>query len=129
MARKTAGYRYPHATTDAREHDHRMCLVVQAIADRATAGTEPWGTRHPMPLVPTQEIAKKTRARMHNAKFCRQLEQRYGELMSVKCDYEPSGDRWQIWVQVWPRSVARAEITRRVRAGEGLAYNPYKEKL
>lgn len=125
MPRRTAGRRYPHATTDAREHDHRMCLVVQAIADRATAGDEPWGTRHDMPVLPDEATAKKVRSRMHTTKFCRGLERRFGELMSVKCEIEPAAKGWLVWVKVWPRSLARAEITRRVSAGEQLHYNPY----
>lgn len=129
MPRKQAGYRYPHVTTDAREHDHRMCKVIEVIADRVLAGTEEWGVPHAMPPVPDEATAKKTRSRFFTAKFCKILERRYGELMSVRCEYELTGAGYVVTVQVWPRSVARAEITRRVSAGEKLAYNPYREKL
>src|SRR5215469_10020983 len=101
MGRKTAGYRYPHATTDAREHDHRMCRVVEVIADRVLAGTEQWGIIHPMPPVGDETTAKRTRARFFNAKFCRQLERKYGELMSVRCEYELTEAGYVVSVQVW----------------------------
>lgn len=127
MARKTAGRRYPHATTDAREHDHRMCKVVEAIADRVTAGQEEWGIVHPMPPVGDEATAKSIRARLFRAKFCTALKKKYGELMSVRCEYELTELGYVISVQVWPRSVARAEITRRVNAGEKLHYNPFRE--
>jgi hypothetical protein len=128
MPRKTAGYRYPHATTAARSHDHGMCRVIEAIADRVLAGREDWGTPHPMPPVSDEATARRLRARLFGTKRCRQIEQRYGEPMSVRCEYELTGNGYVLTVQVWPRSAGRAEIARRMKRGEPLAYNPYREK-
>jgi hypothetical protein len=124
MPRTTAGRGYPHATTQAREHDHRVCAIVEKIADRVTAGAEQWGVIHPMPPVPDEATARKMRSRFFTAKFCKILGRKYGELMSVRCEYQQAANGWVLTVQVWPRSVARAEITRRVRDGEELHYNP-----
>lgn len=101
-----------------------MCPVVQAIADRATAGTEEWGTQHAMPPVGSETLARQIKTGFFAARYCRQLTKRYGEPLSISSDgYEGAGGTWVVWVRVWPRSVAKKEIARRVKAGEPLAYN------
>jgi hypothetical protein len=59
------------------------------------------------------------------ARYCRQLTKHFGEPVSIQSDIERLGDTaYRVWVRVWPRSVAKAEIIRRVQAKESLAYNP-----
>lgn len=124
MPRTTAGRKYPYVTTDARQHNHRMCPVVQVIADRVTAGAEEWGVLHPMPPVPSETIAREIRAAFYAAKYCRQLAARYGDKISVKSEFDQQPDgTYTVWVKVWTRTIARQEIARRVAAGEPLAYN------
>lgn len=124
MARTRAGKRYPHVTTAAREHNHRMCPVVEMIADRVAAGAEPWGTRHDMPAVPADKIAREVKQAFYSARYCKQLMAKTGEPLSVQSDFDRIGKTsFVVWVRVWPRSVAKAEIARRVNAGEPLAYN------
>lgn len=124
MARKQAGRRYPYVTTDARPHNHRMCPVARVIGDRAAAGAEPWGTRHDMPPVPSETIAREVKQAFYSARYCRELTKHFGEPLSVQSDFERVADNdYRVWVRIWPRSVARAEIARRVKSGEPLAYN------
>lgn len=124
MARQRAGKRYPHITTAAKPHNHRMCGVVRVIGDRAAAGVEPWGTLHEMPAVPSETIAKEVKGAFYSARYCRQLTQHFGEPVSIQSDIERRGaTEYVVWVRVWPRSVAKAEIVRRVKAKEPLAYN------
>lgn len=122
MARKQAGRRYPHATTDAKPHNHRMCPVVGEIIAAAVQGAEPWGTRHEW-TVRTEDIARDAKTGFYATRYCRQLRALLGEPVSVQSDCEPAGEHWKVWVRVWPRSVAKAEIARRVESGEKLAYN------
>jgi len=123
VPRRQAGARYPHATTDAKPHNHRFCPVVAKIIDRVTEGGEPWGTRHEMPAVISEDEARKARTGFYAARYCRQLRNALGEPASIQSNYEPRGDAWIVWVRVWPRSVAKQEIARRVASGEPLAYN------
>lgn len=124
MARTRAGKRYPHVTTAAREHNHRMCPVVGKITERAAAGAEPWGTRHDMPPVPAEQTAREVKAAFYSARYCKQLMAATGEPLSIQSDFDQLGDKsYVVWVRVWPRSIAKAEIARRVNAGEPLAYN------
>ncbi len=122
MPRKTAGKRYPHATTDAREHNHQFCPVVSAIASSVSDGAEPWGTRHEW-HVTTEDAAKKAKAGFYAARYCKAITRQLGEPVSIQSNYQPDGETWTVWVRAWPRSVARAEIARRVKDGERLAYN------
>jgi hypothetical protein len=111
-------------TTAAKPHNHRMCPVIEVIADRVAAGAEPWGTRHDMPPVPGESAAREIKQAFYSARYCKQLTSKLGEPLSVQCDFGRIGDKsYQVWVRVWPRSVAKAEIARRVNAGEPLAYN------
>ena len=124
MARTRAGKRYPHVTTAAREHNHRMCPIAGMIADRVAAGLEPWGTRHDMPPVPSEKTAREIKQAFYSARYCKQLMAKLGEPLSVQSDFDRVGDTsFVVWVRIWPRSVAKAEIARRVSAGEPLAYN------
>lgn len=124
MARQRAGKRYPHITTAAKPHNHRMCGVVRVIGDRAAAGAEPWGTRHDMAPVKSETAAKEVKGAFYAARYCRQLAKHFGEPVSIQSDIERLGDtEYRVWVKVWPRSVAKAEIIRRVKAKEPLAYN------
>ena len=128
MANKRAGAKYPHATTDRRPHNHQMCPVVTKIAEAAEAGTEQWGTRHEWP-VRSEDLARKAKQGFYAARYCRDVTRLLGEPVSVQADAEQDGDTWRVWVRVWPRSVARREIARRVRAGERLAYNVMRSAL
>ncbi len=127
MPRSGAGHRYPFATTAAREHNHRFCPTVAAIARNAQAGNETWGTRHEW-HVTSEDDAKAAKAGFYAARYCRQIRDELGEAASVQSGYEPAGETFVTWVRVWPRSVAKAEIARRVKDGEPLAYNVLKGK-
>jgi hypothetical protein len=122
VPRQTAGRNFAHVTTQAKPHNHQMCPVVAAIARTAAAGGEAWGTRHEW-TVRTGDIARDTMRGFYAAKRCREIRAEFGEDMSVQSSVEESGQAWKVWVRVWPRSVARAEIARRVRDGEQLHYN------
>lgn len=137
MPRTTAGHRYPFASSTARQHDHAMCRVIEAAVKRATAGDEDWGTTHPLPPVGSEAQAHIARNKLFNARNCGILADRYGPL-SVSVRYlHPDGelrngrlptDRgFVLVIAVWPRDMARAAITKRVKAGERLAYNPRRE--
>lgn len=124
MARQRAGKRYPHITTAAKPHNHRMCPVVEVIGDRAQTGAEPWGHRHDMPPVPSETIANELKQAFYSARYCRKLTAHFGEPLSIQSNVERLADtEYVVWVRVWPRSVAKAEIVRRVKAKEPLAYN------
>lgn len=138
MPRKTAGKRYPFATTDARPHDHSLCRVVGKIAERAARGDEPWGTVHRMPPVPGEEQAADIRRRLFLGRDCKALARQHGEL-SVQVRYlgedgeagnsparRPEG--YVLAVAVWPRDRGKAEIARRVNDGESLHYNVLREQ-
>lgn len=124
MARQRAGKRYPHITTAAKPHNHRMCGVVRVIGDRAAAELEPWGHRQDMPPVPSETIANEVKQAFYAARYCRALAKHFGEPVSIQANVERiSTTQYVVWVRVWPRSVAKAEIVRRVQAKEPLAYN------
>lgn len=125
MGRQRAGKRYPHITTAAKPHNHRMCPVVRVIGDRAAAELEPWGHRHDMPPVPSESAANEIKQAFYAARYCRQLAKHFGEPVSIQSNVERLGDTaYVVWVRVWPRSVAKAEIVRRVKDKEALPYNP-----
>src|SRR5258707_4594 len=125
MPRVTAGHRSPHISSPARAHDPRFGAVVQAIIDRARAGTEAWGPPHPMPPLADEQQARAVRNRLFGAKWCGQLEDAYGTKHSVSVKYEqPDGrlaDRrvpgrrgYVLVVIVWgPVDVGRRAIVRR----------------
>lgn len=123
MPRRQAGRKYPHVTTDAKPHNHQFCPVVEAIIARNAERGEPWGTRHDMPAVISEDEARKVRTGFYAARYCKRLSHILGEKVSIQSNYEQRGDAWVTWVRVWPRSVAKAEIARRVSSGEPLAYN------
>ncbi len=129
MARRPAGKRYPHITTDARPHDHRWCPVAAAIASRAQAGKEQWGTRHDFPAVATRAEAEEIRHGLFRARDCKQLRAEGGPEISVHSGYDTMSDgTFAPYVMVYLRSQAKAEIVRRVKAGEPLVYNPMRSK-
>lgn len=113
MARQGAGYRYPHATTDQRTHDHRFCAVVAAIAEAAESGAESWGTVHEFPLESADE-AEAARLGMYRAR-------RHGH--SVRANWRRSGKGYVLSVQVWTRDMAKQHIIDRANRGERLPYN------
>lgn len=116
MGKRPAGDRYPHATTAAREHDCTWCPVVQVIYDRAQAGKEPWGTVHYFPTVPKEETALKIKRGFYAGR------RRHG--WSVQAGYEQlDSGGFRPWLRVYTRAQAKAEIIRRVKNGEPLAYN------
>ena len=123
MPRRTAGAKYPHVTTDAKPHNHGLCPVVQAIMKRVAAGEEEWGALHKMPAVTTEADAKKVRTGFYAARYCREITRALGEPVSIQSNYDEDNGAYVNWVRVWPRSVAKLEIARRVTAGEKLAYN------
>ena len=124
MARTGAGHKYPHVTTDARPHNHAMCPIVAAWAGYAAAGGEDWGTRHDMPALTSEAAARKAKTGFYAARYCKELKAQLGEPVSIQADItQPSPGKYVVWFRVWPRSVAKAEIARRVAAGEQLAYN------
>lgn len=125
MARTRPGRKYPYTTTDARQHDHRFCDVVAAIAARAQAGQEEWGTVHPMPPVPSLSTADDAKRGIYRAR-------KHG--YSVRAvvlgpgDELPAGGQvpagqYVVTVQVWTRTAAKGYIASKVQAGQRLAYN------
>jgi hypothetical protein len=127
LGRTRPGRRYPHVTTDAKPHEHMMCPVVRKIGDQAAAELEPWGTRHDMPPVPSETIARKVKGAFYSARYCRELGKHFGEPVSIQSDFDRLGDTsYVVWFRVWPRSVAQKEIARRVKNKEPLHYNVLK---
>jgi hypothetical protein len=124
VPRRQPGAKYPHVTTDAKPHNHSMCPVINAIVGRVLEGQEEWGTLHRMPPVTDEATAKQVRTGFYAARYCRELTKALGEPVSVQATYEPGDDGTFVnTVRVWPRSVAKREIARRVSSGEPLAYN------
>jgi|SRR5579862_1659847 len=129
MGKRPAGKRYPHATTDAKEHDHQYCPVAGAIARQALAGKEQWGTRHDFRPVDDQEKAEEIRLGFYRARNCAILRQEGLPEISVRAEYDTLGDgTFRPWIQVFLRAQAKKEIVRRVSSGEPLAYNVMREK-
>lgn len=135
MARRPAGAKFPHVTTAARPHDHRWCPVVAAIARRALAGREQWGTRHPLPARPdlsndAGDGALDIKRGLYRARACGQLRAEGLPELSVQADYDhlPDGT-YQPWVRVWTRGLAKKEIIRRVGNGEPLPYNVERSRV
>lgn len=125
MARTRAGKTYPYTTTDARQHDHRFCGVVQAIVARARAGQEEWGTVHPMPAVTSAAIADEAkrglyRARKHGYSVRAVVVGPGGQLAAGGI---VPADQYVVELQVWSRAAAREYIVQKVQSGESLAYN------
>jgi hypothetical protein len=128
--KRPAGRKYPHATTDAREHDHQYCPVAGAIAKRAIGKREQWGTRHDFPAVATEDEAKEIKAGMFRARNCQVLRGEGLPEISVQADYDQLADgTFRPWLRVFLRSQAKAEIARRVKAGESLVYNVMRNKV
>lgn len=128
--RRPAGARYPHATTDAKEADHRFCPVLEAVRSRIDSGREQWGQLHEMPPVADEASAidaKKGlyRARNHTGKkrgACSPV------AVSVQADYNKLSDgTYQVWFRVFRRQDAKREIAQRVNRGEELAYNVHRK--
>jgi hypothetical protein len=137
MPRKTAGYKYPHVSSTAREHDHRMCAVIDAIARRAASGAEPWGTPHHMPPLGDESQAHRVRNRLFGGRSCPRLARVHGTL-SVSVMYATdageytnartaTGKGFVLVVRVFTRDAGQQAITERVASGQQLAYNPRKE--
>lgn len=138
MGKRPAGARYPHATTrqpgpaggtitTPKEADHRFCPVLAAVAAEVDAGREPWGTPHVLPSVATEAEARDAEAGLYRARnhTGRKRGPCHDKALSVRATCAPDGGRgrWIVTLQVWDRATARAEIVRRVRDGEQLAYN------
>jgi hypothetical protein len=136
MARKTAGARYPHASSTARQHDHQWCPVVGTVAERVAAGSEEWGTPHPLPPQVADGRAAQIRQGLFRGRDCIKLRKQHGQL-SVSVTYQRedgtlsntpvlNDGKHVLVVRVWSRAIAKKEITRRVTSGEGLHYNVLK---
>lgn len=138
MGKRPAGARYPHATsrqpgpgggliTTPKDADHRFCPVLAAVAAEVGAGREPWGTPHVLPPVGSEADARDAVAGLYRARnhTSRKRGACVGQALSVRASCAPGGGRgkWLVTLQVWDRAAARAEIVRRVRDGEQLAYN------
>jgi hypothetical protein len=139
MPRKTAGARYPHASSTARIHDHQWCPVIGTVAERVAAGAEQWGVPHPLPVLPTEAQALRIRQGLFRGRDCAKLKAKHGQL-SVSVMFQapdgtlsntavPAGGGYRLVVRVWDRKTAKREITRRVKDGEPLPYNVLREKL
>jgi hypothetical protein len=115
-----------------------MCPVIGTIAEQARQGDEPWGTEHDMPLLPVDEAqAEIIRRQLFAGKRCRRLAAVHGAL-SVSVTYRtPDGSLqnsppvrleggYKLVVRVWTAADAKAEIVRRVEAGEPLTWNPMR---
>lgn len=137
MPRTTAGHRYPHISSTARVHDHRVCAaVVEKIIKAVAAGREPWGTVHRLPVVADEQAAQNLRNRVFGGKWCGQLEDRYGTQHSISVKYElpdgqltdrrvPQADGYHLVAIIWgPVDVGRRKVITDARAGKPLAYNP-----
>jgi hypothetical protein len=128
-AKRPAGARYPHVTTQAKPHDHRWCPVAGAIARRAVDGKEQWGVRHDLPAVADETNSTGTGARdikngLYRARSCRQLLTEGLPAISIQADYDRLADgTFRPWIRVFSREQAKAEIVRRVKEGEPLHYN------
>lgn len=125
MARKTAGAKYPYASTDARQHDHRFCGVVATLAELAKSGAEPWGTVHAMPAASTWDQAEDAKRGLYRAR-------KHG--FSVRAIVRGPGQelaggavvadgQYVVEVQVFTRAQAKQHIAAKVQAGQPLAYN------
>lgn len=124
MARKIAGRRYPFASTDARQHDHRFCPVVAKLAKLAGEGAEAWGTVHAYPVSSAAQAddAKRGiyRARKHGYSPRAVVVGPGGQLASGAIVPEGS---WVVEVQVFTRAAAKSYIAGQVQQGRPLAYN------
>lgn len=136
VARKTAGTRYPHASSTARVHNHQWCPVVGTVAARVAGGAEEWGTAHRLPAIPVESQAVAIRQGLFRGRDCAQLKKQHGQL-SVSVMYEDDagklhnkpvtrGGKYVLVIRVWSRDIAKQEITRRVTNGEALHYNVLK---
>jgi hypothetical protein len=139
MARKTAGAKYPHASSTARPHDHRWCPVVGAVVEQVKAGGEQWGQPHPLPPVASDILAVQIRQGLFRGRDCSDLKKKHGSL-SVSVTYQgddgelhnkpvTSGGKYVLVVRVWDRKTAKQEIARRVGDGEQLHYNVMRESV
>jgi len=130
VADRPAGKKYPHVTTDAKPHEHRWCPVAGAIAQRALAGKEQWGVRHDFPAFATEDKAKEVRAGLYKARNCKILRDEGLPELSVQAEYDTLADgTFRPWIRVFLRSQAKAEIARRVKAGEPLHYNVMRGQI
>lgn len=132
MASRPAGARYPFATTDVRDADHRFCPVLDAVRHRVASGREQWGVRHDMPERLTEAEAQEAKRGLYRARNHTGLKRDAcgPTALSVRADYDANPDgTFSVWFQVWSRREAKREITRRVANGEQLAYNPLRRKV
>ncbi len=132
MGIRPASHRYPHVTTDSREADHRFCPVLEVVRQLVERGAEPWGVEHPMPDKLTLAEAIDAKQGLYRARNHTSLKRgACGSMpLSVRANYRANGDgTYSIVFQVWSRAQAKKEITRRVTAGETLAYNPMRKRI
>lgn len=138
MPRTTAGHRYPFASSTARVHDHAMCKVVETILARIESGAEAWGTPHDMPPLADEHQAHSVRNKIFGGKWCGQLEDAHGKI-SISVMYRkadgaltntrvPGEGGYTLVVRVFTREAGQRTIVNRVKAGEPLAFNPYRER-
>lgn len=102
--------------------DRRFVPVIDLYVQRIRDGHEKWGEQHFFPPVAAEEQARDAKAGLYRAG-------RHAGY-SVQADYDRLEDgTYQVWVRVWTRAAARAEIIRRVGAGEELAYNVVRKTI
>lgn len=98
-----------------------------AVARRAAAGDEQWGTLHELQPVDSEQLAADIQRGLYRARTCPQLKAEGLPELSVQARYSTlhteAGTVYRPWVRVFTRAAAKAEIVRRVQAGESLAYN------
>jgi hypothetical protein len=120
---RPAGARYPHATTAAKQADHRFCAVLEHLRQDIRAGNRQWGELVELGQAADFEQARDAerglyRARSHTGRTCGD------EPLSIRVHKQPAADgSWSLWVQVWTRAAGQAHVASTVGAGQKLAYN------
>jgi len=99
-----------------KQPDRRFVPVLEALRDRIERGEEKWGELHRFPGLPTEDEARDAARGLYRARLKTGL--------SVQSGYDQLTDgTWSVRVRIWSRELGKAEITRRVEAGEPLAFN------
>jgi hypothetical protein len=93
-------------------------------------GKEEWGTRHDYPPVAEEAEALRAKNGLYVARACQILRAEGIPPLSIQAGYDRMEDgTFRPWLRVWTKAAGRAEIIRRVKAGEPLDYNVMREKM